>query len=138
MVSVSPLRFINGRTSKYLNISADYNIEQYYYRGVGKNVFSNNSIKYLDAVLRFSNASQQARQHINPRWAQIISLSYRDAFNYSSHKFVANGSLYFPGVSANHSLVIDASWQKRYAPDLFSKRFFACKRIRGFVYPAYV
>lgn len=120
-----PLRFINGRTSKYLNTGAEYTIEQYYYRGVGKNVFSNNSIKYLDAFLRFSNSSQQARQHINPRWAQIISLSYRDAFNFSnSHKFVVNGSLYFPGLSANHSLVIDASWQKRDTlPDLFSKRF---------------
>lgn len=120
-----PLRFINGRTSKYFNVGVGYNIEQYYYRGVGKNVLTNNSIKYINSYLSFSNASQRARQHINPRWAQSISLNYRDAFNFSnSHKFVANGSFYFPGLFVNHSLVIDASWQKRDTlPDLFSKNF---------------
>lgn len=120
-----PLQFINGRTRKFLSFGADYNIEQYYYRGVGKNVFSNNSIKYLSSFLRFSNISQQARQHINPRWAQSVSLIYRDAFNFSNrHKFVVNSSFYFPGFSPNHSLVIDASWQKRDTlPDLFSKSF---------------
>lgn len=120
-----PLRFVGGRTNKFLHTGVDYVIEQYYYRGVGKNVFTNNSIKYIHAFLRFSNVSQQARQHINPRWAQSVSLNYRDAFNFSnSHKFVANGSFYFPGIFVNHSLVIDAAWQKRDSlPDLFSKNF---------------
>ncbi len=120
-----PLRFVGGRTNKFLYAGVDYTIEQYYYRGVGKNVFTNNSIKYINAFLRFSNVSQQARQHINPRWAQSVSLNYRDAFNFSnSHKFVANGSFYFPGFFVNHSLVFNAAWQKRDSlPDLFSKNF---------------
>jgi hypothetical protein len=42
----------------------------------------------------------------------------------NSHKFVANSSFYFPGLFTNHSLVINASWQKRDTlPDLFSKTF---------------
>ena len=79
----------------------------------------------MNAFLSFSNAAQQARQHINPRWAQAISVNYRDAFNFSnSHKFVANSSFYFPGLFANHSLVINASYQKKDTlPDLFSKNF---------------
>ncbi len=120
-----PLRFINGRTRKSFNAGVGYNIEQYYYRGVGKNIFSNNGIKYISGFLSFSNSSQQAVQHINPRWAQSFSFSYRDAVNYSnSHKFVAHGSLYFPGLFVNHSLVINGAWQKRDTlPDLFSKNF---------------
>lgn len=120
-----PLHFVGGRTSKFLNFGGGYNSEQYYYRGVGKNVFSNKAIQYMNAFLSFSNVSQQARQHINPRWAQAISMSYRDAFNFrDSYKFVGNASLYFPGVSANHSLVINAAYQKRDTlPDLFSKNF---------------
>ncbi|MEP7254626.1 MAG: hypothetical protein ABI666_02565 [Ferruginibacter sp.] len=120
-----PLRFIGGRTNKFLNFGVGYNSEQYYYSGVGKNVFSNRAINYMSAFLGFSNVSLQARQHINPRWAQSISLNYRDAFTFrDSHKFVANSSFYFPGFSANHSLVINAAYQRRDTlSDLFSKNF---------------
>ncbi len=119
-----PLRFVGGRTNKALNFGGSYNLEQYYYRGASKNMFDNRAIKYLGAFVNFSNVSQQARQHINPRWAQALSLNYRDAFNFSSHKFVANSAFYFPGLFKNHSLVLNASFQKRDTmPDLFSKVF---------------
>ncbi|MGB5006670.1 MAG: hypothetical protein WBO39_06990 [Ferruginibacter sp.] len=120
-----PLRFVGGRTSRFLQFGAGYNLEQYYYTGVGKNVFSNKAIKYMNAFLGFSNVSQQARQHINPRWAQSVTLNYRDAFNFNnSYKFVAHASFYFPGILPNHSLVFNTAFQKRDTlPDLFSKVF---------------
>ncbi len=120
-----PLRFVGGRTSQFLQFGAGYNLEQYYYTGVGKNVFSNRAIKYMNAFLSFSNINQQARQHINPRWAQSVSFNYRDAFNFmSSYKFVAHASFYFPGIFPNHSLVFNTAFQKRDTlPDLFSKVF---------------
>ncbi|MGB4845955.1 MAG: hypothetical protein WBP16_15925, partial [Ferruginibacter sp.] len=120
-----PLRFVGGRTNKFLNFGGGYNIEQYYYRGVGKNVFSNNSIDYINAFLSFSNISQQAKQHVNPRWAQSVSVNYRDAVNViNSHKFVGHASFYFPGLFVNHSFVINTAYQNRDTlPDLFSKVF---------------
>ncbi len=120
-----PLRFVGGRTNKFLNIGAGYNVEQYYYRGVGKNVFNNKSIDYINASISFSNVSQQAKQHINPRWAQTVSVNYRDAVNViNSHKFVGHASLFFPGLFVNHSLVINGAFQKRDSlADLFSKNF---------------
>lgn len=120
-----PLRFVGGRTNKFVSLGAGYNMEQYYYRGVGKNVFTNKSINYINAFFNFSNVSQQARQHINPRWAQTLSVNYRDAVNLSkSYKLVAHASLYFPGLFPNHSLVINSAYQTRDTmPDLFSKVF---------------
>ena len=120
-----PLSFVGGRTSKFVNFGGGYNLEQLYYRGIGKNVFDNRSLKYTNFFLTFSNASRQARQHINPRWAQSFSVSYRDAFTLvNSHKLVANSSFYFPGLFTNHSLVINASWQKRDTiVNLFSNTF---------------
>jgi hypothetical protein len=120
-----PLSFVGGRTNKFLNIGAGYNIEQYYYKGVGKNVFDNKAIKYANAFLTFGNVNRKARQHINPRWAQSVSLSYRDAFSFKdSRKFVVNGSLFFPGLAVNHSLVFNGSYQKRDTlSDLFSNTF---------------
>lgn len=120
-----PLSFVGGRTTKNLTFGGGYNLEQLFYRGIGKNVFDNKSVKYTNYFLSFSNANQQALQHINPRWAQSFSLSYRDAFTLiNSHKLVANSSFYFPGFSKNHSTVINASYQKRDSlPDLFSNTF---------------
>lgn len=120
-----PLRFIGGRTNKFLSFGGGYNSEQYYYRGVGKNVFNNKAINYGHAFFNFSNVSQKARQHVNPRWAQSLSLDYRDAFNFSnSHKFVGHASFYFPGINRNHSLLINTAYQSRDTlPDLFSKNF---------------
>jgi hypothetical protein len=120
-----PLNFVGGRSNKFLNFGAGYNIEQYYYRGVTKNVFNNKAVNYVNAFFSFSNVGQVARQHINPRWAQTISFNYRDAFNFmDSHKFVGTASLYFPGLFVNHSLVLNAAYQKRDSlPDLFSNIF---------------
>ncbi len=120
-----PFRFVGGRTNKFLSLGAGYNLEQYYYTGLSKNVFKNKAINYMNAFLSFSNVSQQARQHVNPRWAQSLSVNYRDAFNFrNSHKFVAHASFYFPGIGRNHSLVINTAYQNRDTlPDLFSKVF---------------
>ena len=120
-----PLRFIGGRTNKFLNFGGGYNVEQYYYKGVGKNVFNNKAINYMNAFVSFSNVGRQARQHVNPRWAQSLSVDYRDAFNFSnSHKFVGHASFYFPGIARTHSLVINTAYQTRDTlPDLFSKNF---------------
>ena len=120
-----PLSFVRGKMATSINIGAGYNIEQYYYRGIGKNVLDNKAVKYGNAFINFSNASRQAIQHIYPHWAQSVSASYRDAFTLiKSHKFVANSSFYFPGLFTNHSLVLNASFQKRDSlPDFFSNTF---------------
>lgn len=120
-----PLQFIGGRTNQFLSFGAGYNMEQYYYKAVGKNIFNNKAINYGNAFFSFSNASRKAIQHINPRWAQAISINYRDAFNYSnSYKLVGSAALYFPGLSVNHSIVLNAAYQKRDTiGDLFSNIF---------------
>ncbi len=120
-----PLSFIGGRTSKYINIGAGYNIEQYYYNGLSKNVFSNKAINYINSFFGFSIISLQAKQNINPRWAQTFLFSYKDAFTFrNSYKFIGSASFYFPGISVNHSLVFNTVFQKRDSlPDLFSNTF---------------
>ncbi len=120
-----PLRFIGGRTIKNFTIGGGYNLEQIPYIGIGKNVFDNVGFKYANSFLSFSNVSRQARQHINPRWVQAVSLNYRKAFNFfETDKFVGSTALFFPGISRNHSLVLNAALQKRDSlPDLFSNNF---------------
>lgn len=119
-----PMRFINGRTFKYLNIGGGYNAEYVPYKLVGKDV-KTKALNYLNAYFIFSNQSRMAKQFINPQWAQTFTITYRDAFNLiDNHKLVADGSLYFPGFFRNHSLVIDGAYQRRDTlGDFFSKTF---------------
>ena len=120
-----PLNFVGGRTNKFLNFGATYNVEQFYYRQVSKNIFKNRALNYTNTFLSFSNVSRRARQHINPRWAQSVTANYRDAINIvNSYKLVTNSAFYFPGLAINHSLVINGAYQKRDSlPDIFSNNF---------------
>ena len=120
-----PLNFTGGRTNKYLNVGGGYNAEQLYYRGIGKNILTNKALQYANAFLIFSNAVRQAKQQVNPRWAQSISTSYRHAFTFrDSRKFVGTTNFYFPGLFVNHSIVLQGAFQKRDSlPDIFSNTF---------------
>lgn len=120
-----PLSFTGGKTNKYLSFGAGFNAEQLLYRGIGKNIFNNKAFQYGNAFISFSNQSRYALQNVYPRWAQSISGTYEYAFNFlDSRKFVGNLNLYFPGLFTNHSLLLQAAYQKRDTmPDIFSNNF---------------
>ncbi|RTL60713.1 MAG: hypothetical protein EKK37_00730 [Sphingobacteriales bacterium] len=120
-----PLSFTNGRTYKYINIGASYNLEQRAEAFPGKEIFKNKSFDFIRTIFSFSNVSQQAKQNIYPHWAQTLSINYRDAITFqNSHKLVATGNLFFPGIAKNHSLVINAAFQSRDTlADFFTKTF---------------
>lgn len=120
-----PLSFVGGKTNKFFNLAASYNAEQLYYKGIGKNIFSNEPLHYLSSFLSFSNVSQRAKQHVNPRWAQSLTATYRHAFNFrDNRKFVSGASFYFPGLFRNHSIVLQGAFQKRDTlADFFSNTF---------------
>ncbi len=120
-----PLKFVGGRNFKNLSFGASYYLEQLPYISIGKNVLNNTSFKYSNAFIAFSNSSRQAIQHIHPRWAQSFYFNYRKGFNYyKTGKLTGNTAFYFPGLSVNHSLVINAAFQIRDTlPDFFSNNF---------------
>ncbi|HET9056082.1 MAG TPA: hypothetical protein VFN30_04465 [Chitinophagaceae bacterium] len=120
-----PLSFTNGRTFKNINLGFSYNLEQRAEGFPGKEILSNRSFDFLRGVFSFSNISQQARQNIYPRWAQALSINYRDAITLRNNKkLVATTTFVFPGLFANDNIVINGAYQKRDTlPDLFSKIF---------------
>ena len=120
-----PLQFTNGRTSKNITMGITYNLEQRKEAFPGKEIFSNRSFDFLRSFFSFSNVSQQARQHILPRWAQTFSINYRDAINFhDNHKLVATASLVFPGLGVNHNIVLNGAYQRRDTlSDYFSNTF---------------
>jgi len=120
-----PLRWINGQYIQQLSTSVTINQEQLYNRGIGKNIFQNESFSYLGMGLNFYRAGRQARQHIFPRWAQSVSALYRQSTgNDQRYKLSINSSWYFPGLFPTHHLVLQASYQRRDSlPDIYSNSF---------------
>ncbi len=120
-----PLNFVSGKASQSFSIGGSFNAEQLYYTGIGKEILNNRSFDYLNLFVNFSSSSQKAKQHIFPRWAQNFNVSYRDALTFlNSHKLVATGNLYFPGVFPNHNLVFNLAYQQRDTlPDIFINNF---------------
>lgn len=119
-----PFSFINGRTFTHMNTGGGFNAEYVPYDLSGKNV-KTKALNYMNLFFTFSNQSRMAKQFINPQWAQTFTLTYRHAFNIiDNRKFVADGSLYFPGFFRNHSVVIDGAYQRRDTlGDFFSRTF---------------
>jgi hypothetical protein len=58
--------------------------------------------------------SQRALRQINPRFAHSIYLQHRVRFSErQAWQFLAVGSLYLPGLAADHSLVLNGAYQAR-------------------------
>lgn len=71
---------------------------------------------YLTGRLYFSNTFRTSYRDINPRWGQIIDIRVTaapwDRDLYGTRRY-AGGTLFFPGVAANHSLVIRAGYENQ-------------------------
>ena len=105
-----PLNLSRGRQISFLTLASDLVYNKPYFRMPEKDSLGNRSFTYLDNSLRFSIQSQQAKQHINPRWATALRLQYRATINrYDSKQWLASASQYLPGIGRNHSLVLSGA-----------------------------
>jgi len=81
----------------------------------GQNSYDRDMV-YLTGRVYFSNIFRTAYRDINPRWGQIIDLRITaapwDTDLYSNRRY-ARGTLFFPGVARNHSLVIKAGYENQ-------------------------
>ena len=109
-----PLNFTGGTHITGLTIASSM-----VYTGIDtkpgfSNLFRFSSYSYSNNTVNFSNRVQQARQNIYPHWAQYLTLNYKGSVSsINARQFLASGSFYLPGLSANHSLILSAAWQQR-------------------------
>ncbi|AMR33198.1 hypothetical protein A0256_18130 [Mucilaginibacter sp. PAMC 26640] len=109
-----PLDFTAGKTYTYLNFGSDVYYSESRFQQAYSNLFKDKHYTYLNNFIEFSNQIQQAKKNINPRFAQNIRLNYKSAIGgLNARQFLATGSLYFPGIGINHSLVISGAYQQK-------------------------
>ncbi len=109
-----PLNWTRHLSYTSLQFGSDIVYNQRYYTGMDTVRLNSQGFAYIDPFVNFAHQSQQAQQQINPRWAQVIDLSYsRAVTTFSANQFLASGFLYLPGLSYTHSLLVAAAFQQR-------------------------
>lgn len=107
-----PLNLTSGKQYRSLTLSTSYNINTIQWKSDTRKLL--NDINYISANIYYSGQVQKAPKQIFPRWAQTISLQYRGSTtSVTAHQFLANASLYLPGLFKTHSLVVNAAYQSR-------------------------
>ena len=67
---------------------------------------------YANARLNYSSQIQKAVQQIHPRFAQTLLVDYKGIINkYTANQLLISGTLYLPGITSTHSLVLTAAYQ---------------------------
>ncbi len=107
-----PFNFSKGRSYTYLTIGSDYVYNQPTASGIYKDSVA--AFSYMSSYISFTNQSQQAKQHINPRFAQTLLISYRNGVTrLAGARLLLNGNLYLPGFFNTHSIVLNAAYTAR-------------------------
>lgn len=121
-----PLNYASGQTFKSFNAGSNYVLRNEFNKGQFANLLGNTSFSYLLHTISWTQQIQRAVQHIFPRFAYTVSASHRHAItSVTGYQFIANGSLYVPGLLSNQNLVFTGSFQQRdtLSQVVFSNRF---------------
>lgn len=109
-----PLTFSAGKYYTGLTLSGNYHEVNRTRAGNSKYRFSDSHIQYLDLGLGFSNQRIKALQNIYSHFGQSLSVRYNKSVNdVPAEQLYGRLDLYLPGISANHSLVLQGAFQQR-------------------------
>lgn len=109
-----PLNFSQGKNFTGLDAGSDLYYTQNNFQAPYNSILPSRSYIYVSNYVMFSNHIQQARQNIYPRFGQSLTLAYKSAISsFTNDQFLANANLFFPGLSVNHNLVINAAYQQK-------------------------
>ena len=109
-----PLNFSQGKNITGLDIGSALYYTQNNFQAPYNTILPSRSYLYVSNYVTFSNHIQRARQNIYPRFGESLTLSYKSAISsFTNDQFLADANLFFPGLSINHNLVINAAYQQK-------------------------
>ncbi|MEY3577649.1 MAG: hypothetical protein RL394_1234, partial [Bacteroidota bacterium] len=109
-----PLNFTSGKLYKQLDLSTRVHAVSLDYASKNTVSFNDRFISYLQHQLSWSMQTQQAVQHIYPKFAFVTRMQSRMAIgNTQANQLFWGSQLYLPGAGRNHSLVLGFNYQRR-------------------------
>ena len=109
-----PLNFSGGRFYRNLVVASTFNTQQLFFTQKSKPQAENFGFNYLDNSLSWTIQSQQATQHIYPRFANTLFVRHRFATGSEvARQLLVTTTLYLPGIFRTHNFVITGAFQER-------------------------
>lgn len=133
-----PLNFSGGRHFRFLTLSGSFNNQQLKYKQTNTLKPDDRSFNYLQGGANWVMQSQQAPQHIFPRYAHTVSVQHRQAIGKTTAwQTLATGSVYLPGFLKTHNVVLNGAYQARdtLRQYLFTNNFALARGYPGLNYP---
>ncbi len=109
-----PLTLTKGRYASSLVLGSNLFYSRNYFSGVYDNAANSRSLWYLDNFISFSSHGRQAKKNIYPHFGESINVDYKTAINnVTANQLLVTGSLFLPGLVANHNLLFSGAYQSR-------------------------
>lgn len=108
-----PLNLTGGRMYRFMNLAASFHSSDINVIGKYKNIFKGNDVQYLQGQFSFSSQIQKQSQQIYPHFGIATSIRSRNAVNVKASQLLATGSLFLPGLTRTHSVVLSLAYQGR-------------------------
>jgi hypothetical protein len=111
---ILPFTFIPGKTIHRITLNTGIQFDDIQYTGLAAKKFENENFHFQSTGFNWVHQSQQARQHIFPKWAQSFRAEYRSTISGEpGNQIFLNAGVFFPGLFKNHHLVFFGSVQNR-------------------------
>ncbi len=109
-----PLNLSKGRQLSFFTAQSAFVYNKPFFTEPEKSQLGDLSYLYLNHQVRYTIQSRQAVQQFNPRLALSLRGQFRHTVTqYDSWQALAAASVYLPGLSTNHSLVLNLAAQQR-------------------------
>ncbi|MEI6087011.1 MAG: hypothetical protein WCR66_05455 [Bacteroidota bacterium] len=109
-----PLNLSGGKSYRLLNLTSTYHFDQLNWTGLGKTIFRDQQFNTLQSRVDYVSQIQQSQQQILPHWGYRLSAQYKTALGiYTAHQLLLSGSVYLPGFSNNHGVVVTGAYFQR-------------------------
>ena len=109
-----PLNFSGGNRFRSLMVQSTLQFRQVNYTGIAEKWLSPFNQFTSESSLQYVSQVQQARQHILPRYAHGITITYKQSASpNSAYQWMAKGFIGLPGLSSVHNAWISFGVQTR-------------------------
>lgn len=125
-----PLNLTSGNFFKNVSFTSLLHANTLNYKQPKNKIIESRNYGFVENIFRLSILSQQAKQHIYPKWGlQISARDRRMITSTFGNQFNTSASFYLPGLVSNHHLVINATFQSRDTMNqyIFSNNFFGAR-----------
>jgi len=109
-----PFILSKGKLAAGLSVGSDLVYSRNYFEYPYDVPSNSHELLYLNNYLSFTSHGRSAKKNIYPSLGLNLGLNYKSAINgYEGNQLLATGTVFLPGLFANHSLVLNAAYHQR-------------------------